>query len=252
MSETTSTIRLYVETPLSDNHLFELTPRQSHYILNVMRSEIGRTVLVFNGKDGEYFAKLEQVQKRTAIFRTTHQTRHQVEDTPLDLYFAPIKGERLGFLIEKATELGVTNFYPIFTQHTVPSHINLDRLDFRIIEAAEQCERLTLPTLHDPCPLEEMLESRSDKTPIYFCEERSESPTLLEAFNQTPLGHAFLIGPEGGFSSEEKNLLNASPHILSVHLGNRILRSETAVFMALSLFNGYQETLQKKTRSKAA
>jgi 16S rRNA (uracil1498-N3)-methyltransferase len=252
MTVSANAIRLYVDTPLSDNHLFELTPRQSHYVLNVMRTSIGDPILVFNGVDGEFLARLEQVQKRTATLRAVNQTRAQVEDAPLHLYFAPLKGERLGLLVEKAVELGVTDFHPIFTQHTVPSHINLDRLDLRVIEAAEQCERLTLPELHDPCSFEEFLTSWNSKDPLYFCEERAISPYLLDAMQKKPGGNSFLIGPEGGFSTQEKEMLHNESFVTSVSLGDRVFRSETAALVALSLFSAHRESLKTKESSKAA
>ncbi len=155
-------------------------------------------------------------------------------ETGSSLLFAPLKGERLGFLVEKATELGVSNFCPLFTERTVPSQVNFDKLEWRAMEAAEQCERMTLPVFHEMLTLGETLETWNKNIPILFCEERTSSKPLYDVLSSLSLPCAFLVGPEGGFSDQEKELLHSYSFVYSVFLGKRILRSETAALAVLS------------------
>lgn len=239
MSGRVTSIRLYVASPLKENSEVELTPRQSHYLSNVMRQEIGNELLIFNGTDGEFLATIQGIHKRIVKLVIEKNTHLQPKKTSLNLLFSPLKGERLGFLIEKATELGVSDFYPVFTQRTVPSHVNLERLEYRAIEAVEQCERFVIPEFHNSLTLEETLETWSSATPLFFCEERSESPFLSEALEKESNAHSFLIGPEGGFTADEKAFLKSKSFVRPVSLGSEILRAETAALMALCLFSGH-------------
>lgn len=234
MTDYSSLIRLYIPTPLKKDGTVELTPRQSYYSLNVMRQDIGDKVRLFNGKDGEFIGEITSINKRIAQLKVKEKICPQEEAMGISLLFSPLKGERLGFLIEKATELGVNEFYPVFTERTVPSHINFDKLDWRAIEAAEQCERMTLPIIHDAMPLEELLAKWDVNIPIFFCEERSHDQSLYSKLSSLSLPCAFLIGPEGGFTSNEKETLHRHSFVHPIHLGKRILRSETAALMALS------------------
>lgn len=239
MNDQTHDIRLFVATPLKENDRIFLTPRQSHYLLNVMRLNVGQNFFVFNGEEGEFLAQISEIQKRIVHLFIKKQIRTQPESKTLNLLFAPLKGERLGFLIEKSTELGVSDFIPIFTKHTVPSYINLERIETRSIEAVEQCERLTIPNIHESMNLEDMLEKWAPTQPIFFCEERTEAEPLLESLKKETHGCSFLVGPEGGFSEEEKALLKSKSFIKPVSLGNQILRSETAAIMSLCLFMAF-------------
>ncbi|MBS0186185.1 MAG: 16S rRNA (uracil(1498)-N(3))-methyltransferase [Proteobacteria bacterium] len=241
MTDQTHSIRLFIATPLKENDRVFLTPRQSHYLLNVMRLNIGQNFLVFNGEDGEFLAQISEIQKRIVHLTIKNQTHPQPPEHTLNLLFAPLKGERLGFLIEKATELGVSDFIPIFTKHTVPSYINLERIEARAIEAVEQCERLTIPNVHESMNLEEILEKWSSAEPLFFCEERSSAPLLAETLQKDKRGCSFLIGPEGGFSKEEKELLRSKSFVKPVSLGAQILRAETAAIMSLCLFMAFSQ-----------
>lgn len=239
MNDHRTSIRLYVESPLKENSSVELTPRQSHYLSNVMRQEVGQTILIFNGIDGGFIAKINSIHKRIVQLVIEKNIHPQTNKIPLSLLFSPLKGERLGFLIEKATELGVSDFYPVFTHRTVPSHINLERLEYRSIEAVEQCERYIIPKFHEGLTLEETLENWPSEALLFFCEERSKNPFLSDILKKTPEGHSFLIGPEGGFTEEEKILLKSKSFIRPVSLGKEVLRAETAALMALCLFSAH-------------
>ena len=239
MNDQAHDIRLFIATPLKENDRIFLTPRQSHYLINVMRLAIGQSFFIFNGIDGEFLAHIVDVQKRIVYLTIKKNIKLQPKPFPLTLLFAPLKGERLGFLIEKATELGVSDFIPVFTQHTVPSYVNLERLEARAIEAVEQSERLSVPTIHESMNLEELLEKWSPSETLFFCEERGKNPFLLDALKKEKKGHSFLIGPEGGFSASEKELLHSKPFVSPISLGEQILRAETAAIMSLCLFNAF-------------
>lgn len=248
MTDSMHGIRLFVAASLKENERIFLTPRQSHYLLNVMRLTVGQNFLIFNGEDGEFMAQISEIHKRIVYLTIKTQTQQQPHPQTLNLLFAPLKGERLGFLIEKATELGVSDFIPIFTQHTVPSYINLERLEARAIEAVEQCERLIIPTVHESMNLEEMLNKWSPTEPLLVCEEREATQPLWEELKKEKNACSFLIGPEGGFSKEEKDLLKSKPFVRPVSLGSQILRAETAAIMSLCLFQAFYQQSRLSTK----
>ncbi len=230
-------LRLYIPDPLKKGAVLNLTPRQSHYIVNVMRRSPGDVLYLFNNTDGEFSAQITAIQKRIVSLSIETLHREASDQKELCLAFSVLKGERLGILIEKATELGVTSFYPLFSDHTVPSMINIERLEYRSIEAVEQSERLFIPEFHPSQTLDEFLETRSE--PYFVCLERSEAPPLLTTLKKHPKTQCILIGPEGGFSSREKDLIKAHSCAEIASLGENILRAETAAIMAISLYMGF-------------
>lgn len=184
---------------------------------------------LFNGRDGEWLATLESVDKKGVSIRIGTQLRNQPELPPeTHLYFAPIKKARMDWVIEKAVELGATHLHPVLTQNTEVRAINEDRIRTQIIEAAEQCERMDAPELLPLRPLKEILRG----TELLACIERMDAESLEEAIPEKG-AVSFLIGPEGGFSEEEKNILSGTAGIKPVSLGPRILRSETAAVVVL-------------------
>jgi 16S rRNA (uracil1498-N3)-methyltransferase len=218
-------LKLNAEVPLDD--------AQTHYLKNVLRKSINDTVRIFNGRNGEFLAEIKELGKKGGTIVLTKKIREQPEKTLLlHLLFAPIKKARMDFLIEKATELGVTDLHPVLTARTENRHLNEDRTRAQIMEAAEQCERMTVPVLHPVATLKEKLAIWDKTTPFYWCFERSEGAPHLSALPGTMT--AFLIGPEGGFDETEIRILSAHESVKPVSLGETVYRAETAAFLCLA------------------
>ncbi len=223
--------RLFIPQPLLLNAHISLTAEQAHYLKNVLRLKTTDQLRIFNGTDGEWLAELTIIEKKSAEAIAIQQLKEQ--DSPkhkIHLYFSPIKKNRMDFLIEKAVELGVTDLHPIITERTEVRKLNTERIEAQIIEAAEQCERVDIPTLHPIIQLPLFLQNPSFDYTILAALERQEAPLLETQDVET----GFLIGPEGGFSPEESKLLNDHTKIQAVSLGTRILRAETAALYMLS------------------
>lgn len=224
--------RLFTTHSLSKQTLIELESGQAHYLHNVMRQKAGNLIRLFNGKDGEWLCDIKDINKRNASVLVTKQLLEQPQNRRrIHLLFTPIKKTRLDWMIEKAVELGVTDFHPVLTQNTEVRKINAPRMQTHIFEAAEQCERLTIPTLHRLMKIEQVLDGI--ETPVLSCLERYDaSPIENHKINDDI---AFLIGPEGGFTAEEKDSIAKKTRPVS--LGETILRCETAAIKALVLLN---------------
>lgn len=227
--------RLYVDAPLDKDARVALSADQAHYLRNVLRREAGAQIRLFNGKDGEWRGALETPGKRDAAVLLTDQLRQQPAQTrAIHLLFAPIKKTPMEFLVEKAVELGATDLHPVITARTENRNLNESRLRAQIFEAAEQCERLMIPALHTPAPLFDALKKWDEVRPLLACLERAENaPYISEIMPAGPLG--ILIGPEGGFTPEERERLLALSFVKPVSLGESVLRAETAALKALSL-----------------
>ena len=224
-------IRLFCPGDFQAGFTLPLTDRTAHYLFHVMRRQIGDDVLVFNGRNGEWQARLATQTKKGGTLILETQTRKQEAPAPLILCPALIKKEPLDFVLQKATELGVTAIYPLLTDRTVVSHLNLERAQAILIEAAEQSERLTVPTLFQPQPLTKVLaDLPKTVTPICLA-ERSDS-VLKPKTDQTP---ALFIGPEGGWTPAELEQFQRA-NTQFWHLGNTILRAETAALAALACY----------------
>ncbi len=225
--------RLYVNADLQPGARVVLPDAQAHYLKNVMRADVGSSVRLFNGRDGEWHATIELMDKKKAVLALQAQTRAQpAPRRPVHLLFAPIKKARMEWLIEKAVELGATDLHPVITNHTEVRDINAERTRAQIIEAAEQCERLDVPALHDITSLKAKLGGWPQNIPLLIGLERADAPTLTAALPENgPL--AFLIGPEGGWSTEEREFPGNLPFLKPVSLGPDILRAETAAAYVL-------------------
>jgi 16S rRNA (uracil1498-N3)-methyltransferase len=233
--------RLFVATTLAGAQAVALAPEQSHYLGAVMRIQPGETVLLFNGADGEWLARIERIGRAGAVAVPERQTRPQAAEPAARfdpwLLAAPLKRDRTDLVAEKVAELGATRFQPVFTRRTVASRVNADRLRARMIEAAEQCERLTVPVLAEPARLEAVLAAWPDGRTLLFLDETGGGVPLAELAAGWDRGAvALLIGPEGGFAPEERAALVARPFVRPVGIGPRILRAETATIAALSLW----------------
>lgn len=243
MTEDYKLLRLFVNQPFVKGEEISLDERQAHYVGTVMRLKTGGELRLFNGIDGEWRAVLVEKQRKKARVRLVAQLRPQEDQRQeIVLAFAPIKKARLDFMVEKATELGVTRLCPILTQRTIIDRVNIERLQAACVEAAQQCERLDVPVVDEPVKLEKYLRNQDGTLPVLACCERDMAPFIGTVVRRDELDDAaIMIGPEGGFSNEEKTLLHGYPFVYKVTLGQRILRSETAALMALSVFNACGE-----------
>jgi len=237
--------RLYIEHDLRLEQSFVLPEGQSKYLLRVMRLSDGATVRAFNGRDGEWRCVL-RVQGKSAVLIPNEQTREQEQGVDLTLLFAPIKKARTDFIVEKATELGVRTIQPVITEYTQTQRVRLDRMLSLVTEAAEQTERLNLPELIDASTLPKVLADWDPSCPLIYCDEGSEAAPLSQYREQLSGGRAgILIGPEGGFSPRERKILRELAFVCPITLGPRILRAETAVVAALTLWQSLVGDWQK-------
>jgi len=227
----TGSIRLFVVSPLAAGTLVAASPEQAHYLGSVMRRQAGEHVLLFNGTDGEWRCELTAIRKDRAQFIVLEQTRPQAPEPELTLVFAPVKRDATDLIIEKATELGVSRIAPVFTERTNTARLNLDRLTAIAREAAEQCERLTVPVIDEPMRLFDRLGIWPAELRLSAAIERSNAAPPLPA----PGPAALLIGPEGGFTRAELDALRRLAFVEPIGLGPRILRAETAVIVGLAL-----------------
>ncbi|MCJ8190743.1 16S rRNA (uracil(1498)-N(3))-methyltransferase [Sphingomicrobium aestuariivivum] len=224
--------RLYVTAPLAEGAEFELDKSQAHYVGTVMRRKPGDALLLFDGANGEWRGEVVEAGKKRVRLRVTGKTRPQEAPTGLTLAFAPIKKQRIDFLVEKAVELGVETLQPILTQRTIAGRVGEDRIRAHIVEAAEQCGRTAIAELREPVRLKKWLIERP-RTPLYFADETGGAPAL-ESFRPAPA--TILIGPEGGFTDEERAMIRAGEGAVAISLGPRILRAETAALAAVAAY----------------
>ena len=228
-------IRLYVDQALAAGQPVTVGADQANYLFNVMRLLAGDAVLLFNGRDGEWRAVVEQAGKRAGVLRCDVQTAPLRLPPDLWLMFAPIKKARTDFIVEKAVELGAARIIPVQTRHTNSERIRQDRLQAHAMEAAEQCGATSVPAVADLAPLDNLLDHWPADRQLLWCDEaRAGEPLALPGTRGQPW--AILIGPEGGFSAEEQIRLRALPQVVPLSLGPRILRADTAAVAALTLW----------------
>ncbi len=232
-------IRLYVPLPLSTGAAVTPTLDQSRYLTQVMRLKAGDDLLVFNGQDGEWRCVVAEVLKKGVILKAQELVRAQTFGPDLDLIVAVVKKARVETIVEKAAEMGARRVRLTLTQRTNTDRIRLDRLDAIAEEAAEQTGRLDVPVIDDPMKLSDILDTWQDGRRLMFCDETGGVP-VMTALIPPPEGGgtkwAILIGPEGGFSPEERERLRALPFTTAVSLGPRILRADTAAIAAMTLW----------------
>ena len=230
---TEARIRLYVDQPLAAGQPVAVGDAQANYLFNVMRLSVGATVKLFNGQDGEWLAGVEHAGKRQGILRCTVQSAPLMPPPDLWLVFAPIKKARTDFIVEKAVEMGAARILPVQTRFT-NERIREDKLRAHAVEAAEQCQATYVPPVDDLIPLDKLLATWTPTRRILWADEGLQGRTALL---QAPPGPwAILIGPEGGFSPEERTKLRALPFVTPISLGPRILRADTAAVAALTLW----------------
>ena len=229
--------RLFVDAPLRERARIELERNQSNYLGNVLRLSAGETILVFNGRDGEWQAQIEG-RKRPDSLTIVARTRPQDRLPDIAYVFAPLKHARLDYMVQKAVEMGASRLQPVLTRHTQVSRVNVERMRANVIEAAEQCGILSLAAVAEPIALDRFLDKRETSRLLVFCDEAAEIGNPIEALRQgltATDGIDVVIGPEGGFAEEERALLLRQPRTLRLSLGPRILRADTAGVAALAL-----------------
>ncbi len=233
-------VRLFFDTPLVADGKMNLTAAQAHYLGNVMRLKPGDSILIFNGRDGEWRATLAILRRGGGILAVEERTRLQTNPSGPILLFAPLNTGRNAFLIEKSVELGVGALQPVTTAYGQTRRVNFARFRAQAIEAAEQCGRLTVPAIQPLVSLSHLLTDWPHERPILFCDETGGPPALAAISSMITatqgMAWAILIGPEGGFSSLERERVRSRTGTVAVSLGPRILRSETAAITALSLW----------------
>ena len=228
-----STPRLFIDQPLASDTAPTIDGPAAHYLLNVMRLKVGAPILLFDNRSGEWLARVADAGKRSLTARIERQTR-PIEQVPdLWLCFAPVKKARLDWIIEKATELGVARLQPVITERTIVERVKRERLEAQVIEACEQCGRTALPVLGEPVKLAQLLAEWPADRALLFADEAGGAPL---ASVKAPAPAAILVGPEGGFTTRERDLLLENAAVRRIALGPRILRAETAAIAAISLW----------------
>jgi 16S rRNA (uracil1498-N3)-methyltransferase len=227
----TSSIRLFVTAPLAQGVPAPGTEAQAHYLANVMRRSVGEHVRLFNGQDGEWLAAIATLTRKQITFEPLSQTRPQTPEPDSWLCFALLKRTKTDLVVEKATELGVACIQPVITLRTQADHVNLERLRAIAIEAAEQCERLAIPTIMAPLTLPALMAKWPENRHLFVADERRTARLL----RHTGAPSALLVGPEGGFTDAELVSIDAHPQVTRVSLGAHILRAETAAIAGLAL-----------------
>jgi 16S rRNA (uracil1498-N3)-methyltransferase len=230
------TPRVYLDAPLAAGQAVSFDRAQANYLLNVLRLKHGDALLLFNGRDGEWQARLAGTGKRALTAVIGERMREQPRPSDLHFLFAPLKHARLDYLVQKAVEMGAARLQPVITRHTQVARVNLDRMRANVIEAAQQCGILTLPEVAEPVTFKAAIGPADTDRLLVFCDEDAEVKDPMAALAaRAGLPLAVLIGPEGGFAEEERDALLKRPNVVRIALGPRILRADTAAVAALAL-----------------
>lgn len=230
--------RLYVKTPLAQGALYHCDDAQNHYLRNVLRLKVGAQLYLFNGQDGEWRGQITQITKADCIIQIEEQARTQTQAADILYLFAPLKRARLDYMVQKAVEMGVSQLQPVMTQYTNNERIKQERMEANAIEAAEQCGILSVPAISPIEKLPKLLDNWNPKRQLIFCDESAKNEPPFETLKSCPLSSVgVLIGPEGGFSPEERADLLGREFVIPLSLGNNILRADTAAVAALALIN---------------
>lgn len=228
--------RLFVPDDLGPGFEFDAGQQQSHYLSHVLRLAEGAGVLLFNGRDGEWSAAIAARSKKAVRLRVISLQRPQPPLPDLVYCFAPLKQGRLDYLVQKAVEMGAGILQPVITQHTQVAKPGIERLRANVVEAAEQCGILAVPEVREAEKLERLLGGWDKERRLVFCDEDASTDNplpALQAIEEKKL--ALMVGPEGGFSEDERRMLRALPFVTAIPLGPRILRADTAAVAALAV-----------------
>jgi 16S rRNA (uracil1498-N3)-methyltransferase len=232
-----SKTRIFVSQTISSNLIIYIKNKQHHFLKNVLRTKINDKINIFDNKTGEWEASIASINRDNIVLRVIKNINIFKKSPDIWLIFAPIKHHRMALAIQKATELGVSSIIPCVTEFTNIKNLNIRNLIDNTIEAAEQSERLDLPEIVKETNLQTLLSNWPDDRTLIYCDEKlTNEKQIIESL--LPLKNsnnkwAVLVGPEGGFSNLEKNLITKSKNVLPVSLGERVLRSDTAITVAL-------------------
>ena len=230
-------LRLFVDAALAEGARVEPSASQAHYLLHVMRARPGEQVALFNGRDGEWLARLAEFSRRQTALLCTERIAPQTFVPDLWFAFAPVKKTAAEYVVQKATELGVRRLIPVITRRTIVRKVNPQRLAANAIEAAEQSGRREVPAIAEVLTLEAMLARWPQERALLFCDEAGDAPPIADvviALGGRPSG--VLIGPEGGFEPTEREAIRAKGFACPASLGARILRADTAGLAALAVW----------------
>ena len=230
-------IRIFLSERLEENNKIALSKDQSHYISNVMRLKSGDELLLFNGIDGEFLGKVAGSEKKQTIIQVHAKQRDQSKPSNISLAFCPLKGQRLDFLIQKCTEVGLKSFIPVISDHTIVRNVNENRLSKIIIESSEQSDQLNIPQIVSALNLEEFLHSLKKEDVVLFGDISSKNNDLTQLIEDKSKNYILFVGPEGDFSPKEREIILKNDKFKSFSLGKNILRSETAAMAGLVLLN---------------
>lgn len=228
--------RLFTPSALSAGADVAASEDQFHYLAHVLRAEPGTEILLFNGRDGEWLARIDYPTRKRIQLHLVTQTRPQPEAPDLVYLFAPLKVGRMDYLVQKAVEMGAGVLQPVQTQHTQGKIGSIEKIEANVIEAAEQCGILAVPRVEPPQRLGDLLDGWDSTRRIIYCDEgdAGQNPLpILAGLQDRKL--ALLVGPEGGFSEDERQRLRSLPHVTAIPLGPRILRADTAAVAALAV-----------------
>jgi 16S rRNA (uracil1498-N3)-methyltransferase len=229
--------RLFVTGDLGKGVTVALDEGQSHYLLHVLRSQAGTLVSLFNGRDGEWLARIAQAAKRGVAVTCLEQTLPQAGTPDIWLAFAPVKKTPSDYLVQKASELGVSVLQPVFTRRTIVTRVNQERMRANAVEAAEQSGRLSVPEIREGVSFDKLLAAWPKERRLLFCDEGGDAKAMTQGARESRGGPtAILTGPEGGFDPAERAALRALPFVVPVSLGPRILRADTAALAALAIW----------------
>ena len=229
--------RLFTDTPLPGVGRVFLTADQTHYLHRVLRLDTGAPVALFNGVDGEWRCTIAEMARSACILAVDRQLREQTPEPDLWLIYAPMKKNRMDFLVEKATELGVSCLWPVLTRNTDAGRVNTDRVRAQAIEAAEQCERLSVPIVEKAIALPKLLANWPEERPLLVADETGGGTPVAEVVKSLAgRACAIVIGPPGGFDASELDVLRKQPFVSTIGLGPRILRAETAALSVLAVW----------------
>lgn len=252
------TPRLFHNAQLTPNSTAMLTQKQAHYLRNVLRREPGAALFLFNAENGEFAARIKEIDKKGALVELLERSRAPEAEPDIELLLAPVKRAAMEMIVQKGTEIGVRRFRPVMTDRTNADRLRVDRLQAIALEAAEQCGRLSVPIVAESAPLAETLLRWDAARALYFCDEAGDDPAqewggpegraapMLDVVNADAKCAAILIGPEGGFSPDERKWLRAVPYVKAVTLGPRILRADTAAIVALALWQARAGDLARR------
>lgn len=228
--------RLYCDDTLGGRGELTLPREASHYLVTVLRLGESDEVRLFNRIDGEWRCSIGLANRKAARVTCEERLREATPPPDIDYLFAPLKSARLDYLAQKATEMGARQIRPVITRHTIADKVNIDRMRANAVEAAEQCNMVYVPEIMEPEKLSDVLAGWPETRTLIFCDEAADLASPVEVLKRVKPGPlAVLLGPEGGFSDEERKMISAVPGVVALSLGPRIMRADTAAVAVMAL-----------------